>query len=230
VRCKIYPTRSSASSVGLSLLAFDGNETGVAQPWVGEHAAERGGAVCPQRERRDAQPVCRAQRRVALPVDHRARDVLATTEQRREGLPEGRLAGGVQGQELRDDVGGHGLVGERRLVDGDEGELRVARGVGGVEAGVEDRHGEAPRMEQRGELERRTDVALERQREQHDPPAAMLLSGHRDLPIERGCCNARSTDRDGICRNVCASMHTQCGHVTQPTEETHVLATTTRAR
>jgi hypothetical protein len=181
VRCKIYQTRSIQCEFGLSLLAFDGNETGVAQPWVGEHAAERGGAVCPQHERRDAQPVCRAQRRVALPVDHRARDVLATTEQRREGLPEGRLAGGVQGQELRDDVGAEGrdLVGERRLVDGDEGELRVARGVGGVEAGVEDRHGEAPRMEQLGELEHRTDVALERQREQHDPPAAMLLSGHR---------------------------------------------------
>ena len=58
-------------------------------------------------------------------------------------------------------------------------------------------------LEQRGELERRTDVALERQQKQNYSPAVMLLSGHRDLPIERGCCNARSTDRDGIWRNVC---------------------------
>jgi hypothetical protein len=74
----------------------------------------------------------------------------------------------------------------------------VAQGVGGVQAGVEDRHGEDPRMEQRGELEHRTDVALERQWKQNNSPAVMLLSGHRDLPIERVCCNARSTDRDGI--------------------------------
>jgi hypothetical protein len=129
---------------------------------------------------------------------------------RREGLPEGRLAGGVQGQELRDDVGagGRDLVGERRLVDEDEGELRVARGVGGVQAGVEDRHGEAPRMEQRGELERRTDVALERQQKQNE---VVAMQGQQiEMEFEGMCVDAH-----------------KCDHVTQPTEETHLLATTT---
>ena len=92
------------------LLACDGDVAGVAQPRVREQAAERGGAVRAERERGDAELGRRAQRRVALPVDHRARDVAAVAaaaaaQQRREGLAEGRLGGGVRGLELPGDVG-----------------------------------------------------------------------------------------------------------------------------
>ena len=59
------------------LLACDRDVAGVAQPRVREQAAERGGAVRAERERGDAELGRRAQRRVALPVDHRARDVAA---------------------------------------------------------------------------------------------------------------------------------------------------------
>jgi len=123
-----------------------------------------------------------------VPGHHHHHHAGAATRGPRGRAPRRRRSG--PGQELRDDVGaGGGDLGGERLVDGDEGELvgRVARGVGGVEAGVaEDRHGEPPRMEQRGELEHRTDVALERQREQHDAPAALLLlSGHGRSPVER---------------------------------------------
>jgi len=171
------------------LLAFDGKVAGVAQARVREHVAQRGGAVRPEREHGDAELAGGAQRGVALPVDHRARDVVAAPppqqQQRREGLPEGRLAGGVQGQQLREDVGvrGGGLVSER-LVDGDEGELRVARGVRSVEVRVEDGDSEAMSVEDRRELEHGVQVALEWQGEEDDLAAvgaavAMLfLSGH----------------------------------------------------
>nr|CAB3452457.1 unnamed protein product [Digitaria exilis] len=152
--------------------------------WSGEQGEERGGAVGSERERGEAEVAGGAERRVALPVDDRARDVVVSAQQRGEGLAEGRLAGGVEGEELPGDVGDGGgdLLGER-LVDGDEGEVRVvARRVGGVEVRVEDGDVEPPGVEDRGELEHGGDVALEWQREEDDASAAaamLCLIGHR---------------------------------------------------
>ena len=86
-------------------------------------------------------------------------------------------------------------------------------GVGGVEAGVEDGDGEAPRVEERAEVEHRGDVALERQREEHhSPPAVLLLSGHRlwsGLSTASGCRSARSADGDA---ELVRLMSTHIGH------------------
>ena len=54
---------SSDASIPSNVLIssdIDGNEAGVAQPWVREHGAERGGAVRPERERGEAKLVRRA--------------------------------------------------------------------------------------------------------------------------------------------------------------------------
>jgi hypothetical protein len=166
----------------LPVRAFDGDVAVGARAWGGEHGEERGGAARPQRERGDAGAPGRAQHSVPLPVDHRAGDrPAAAAHQLLERRLERRLAGGVEAHHPLGLVGAGGdLVGEG-LADGDEGELRMPRGVGRVEVGVEHGDAEAPRAEEPRELQHRGDVAPGREGEQHDAAAdgRAPVAGHR---------------------------------------------------
>ena len=82
----------------LLALAFDRNIAGISQSWAREHVPESGSAFCSERERRDAELGGGAYCRVALLVDHCA-------PCSRDACLGECITGGVQGQQLPEDVG-----------------------------------------------------------------------------------------------------------------------------
>ncbi|WVZ62531.1 hypothetical protein U9M48_012270 [Paspalum notatum var. saurae] len=180
---------SSSSSTASVLRAFGGDVAVGAEARGGEDAEERGGAVGRQHERGDVGTAGRGQHPVPVAVDHRAGDltrplrlqVAAALQQLLEGRLERLLAGVVQPHDPPRHVGVGEDVGGDELADGHEGEVRVARGVGRVQVGVQHGDAEAPAAEELGELEHRGDVASERKREQHDAASGGCTSvgGHR---------------------------------------------------
>ena len=167
---------------------------------VGEVAAKAGGAAGAEHERGDPQPGGGLLHGEEMGVDDEARDAglpLAGGDHRGEHLADvGRrrgaalvlrgLHGGVHGE---DDLGAataRGDVGRDAVGDLDDRELRVARRVERVEAGVE--HGDAQAaaaVERAGQLQHRVGVALERQRE-HQHPAPPLAAVARSSSDDAG--------------------------------------------
>lgn len=96
-----------------------------------------------------------------------------------QAVTEGRLARGVEREDVGDDVlHGDGGRSGHAVGYGHEAVLRVARRVRGVEVGVEDGDREAASVEDAGQPEHGVDMALVRQREQqHVSPATSTVAG-----------------------------------------------------
>ena len=171
---------------------------------VGEVAAEAGGAAGAEHERGEAELGGGLLRGHEVTVDDEARraglpPLVVGGDHRREHVAEGRrrltaVHGDVQGYDDVDDVTIRGDVGRDAVGHLGERELRVARRVDRVEAGVEHGDGQlaaaaaTAAVERAGALQHRVDVALERKREhQHPaPPAASIAAAAARRSVDAG--------------------------------------------
>ena len=154
----------------------------VAEERVGEEAGEAGGAAGAEHEGGHGEPPGHLDHAQEVRVGDEARDGVPGIlgQDGGEAVPERGLARGVERADVLNDVadGDRRRAGAGHAVgDGDEAVLRVARGVRGVEVGVEDGDGEAAGAEDAGEPEHGVDVALVREREQEDVALASALAG-----------------------------------------------------
>ncbi|PVH64425.1 hypothetical protein PAHAL_2G265100 [Panicum hallii] len=144
-------------------------------PELGEHDADEASRTAPAME-----AVKRSTVSPSLPSTRiRSRTRSSSRPTRRRGAPAPRAPPGTAPRGL-DQAGAGGNLIREGLVDGDEAEFRVPRGVGRVEFRVEHGDAEAPHVEEHRELEHRGGGAPRQEGEQHNAAAGgrAPVAGH----------------------------------------------------